>query len=540
MRRPGLAALALFAATAAIAAALPAGAGDLGRIDFPTSGRADARERFVRGALLLHSFEFEDAAEEFREAQKLEPGFAMAYWGEAMTCNHPLWMERDAEAARKILQRLAPTAPERLAKAPTRREKLYLEAVETLYDKGDKAERDRVYAEAMRRLHEEFPDDENAAAFYALSLLGACEGKRDVAAYMKGAAVAEEVFAKNPLHPGAVHYLIHSYDDPVHAPLGMRAARVYAKIAPAAGHALHMPSHIFFASGMWEEAAASNEAAWKASLDRADRKKLGADHHNYHSMFWLEYAYLQLGRYADARRVLAAMEEDAGKSGSDRAKSHRAMMRAAYVVETRRFNSDIVRSLSKEDGGRGVALFADGLAAIGAGEPDRAGKAAASIGKEPAGDHHGEAAQPYAMGRPSAASSDAIMKKELEALIASASGDKEHALALAKEAAEAEDAMTFEYGPPAVAKPAHELFGELLLSAGRAGDAVKEFELSLAHAPERALSLLGLARAAAKSGDSAASEEAYRRLASVWRQADKDLPELAEVRKTPAPVAATR
>src|SRR6185503_8841730 len=169
-----------------------------------------------------------------------------------------------------------------------------------------------------------------------------------------------------------------------------------------------------------------------------------------------------------------------------------------YVVETRRFNSDIVRSLSKEDGGRGVALFADGLAAIGAGEPDRAGKAAASIGKEPAGDHHGEAAQPYAMGRPSAASSDAIMKKELEALIASASGDKEHALALAKEAAEAEDAMTFEYGPPAVAKPAHELFGELLLSAGRAGDAVKEFELSLAHAPERALSLLGLARAAAK------------------------------------------
>ena len=109
---------------------------------------------------------------------------------------------------------------------------------------------------------------------YALAILGTCEGKRDYPTYMKAAAIAEEVFAKNPLHPGAVHYLIHSYDDPVHAPLGMRAARVYAKIAPAAGHALHMPSHIFFASGMWEEAAASNEAAWKASLDRADRKKL--------------------------------------------------------------------------------------------------------------------------------------------------------------------------------------------------------------------------------------------------------------------------
>ncbi len=201
----------------------------------------------------------------------------MAYWGEAMTFNHPLWMEQDAGAARKALEKLAPTPEARLAKAPTEREKMYLSAVEALYGKGDKAANDKDYAEAMRRLHEKFPEDENAAAFYSLALLGTCEGKRDYPTYMKAAAVAEEVFAKNPLHPGAVHYLIHSYDDPVHAPLGMRAARVYAKIAPAAGHALHMPSHIFFASGMWEEAAASNEAAWKASLDRADRKKLGPD-----------------------------------------------------------------------------------------------------------------------------------------------------------------------------------------------------------------------------------------------------------------------
>src|SRR6202162_6335476 len=295
--------------------------GDLGRIDFATSGSSQAREHFLRGVLLLHSFEFGDAAEEFRQAQKIEPGFAMAYWGEAMTFNHPLWMEKDNEAARKALDRLAATAPDRRAKAPTEREKMYLDAVEALYGKGtgDKTEDDRAYAGAMRRLHETFPEDQGAAAFSA----------------------------KNPLHPGAVHYLIHSYDDPVHAPLGMRAARVYAKIAPAAGHALHMPSHIFFASGMWEEATASNEAAWKASLDRAERKSLGPDEHNYHALFWLEYSYLQMGRYADARRVLSTMEEDAKKSGSDRAKSHRAMMRAAYVVETRRFDGDVVRALSE-------------------------------------------------------------------------------------------------------------------------------------------------------------------------------------------------
>lgn len=510
--------------------------GDLGRIDFRTSGSPGAQRHFVRGALLLHSFEFGDAAEEFRQAQKIEPGFAMAYWGEAMTFNHPLWMEKDNEAARKALDRLAATAPDRRAKAPTEREKMYLDAVEALYGTGDKAVDDRAYAEAMRRLHEKFPEDQDAAAFSALSLLGTCEGKRDVAVYMKGAAIAEEVFAKNPLHPGAVHYLIHSYDDPVHAPLGMRAARVYARIAPAAGHALHMPSHIFFASGMWEEATASNEAAWKASLDRAERKSLGPDEHNYHALFWLEYSYLQMGRYADARRVLSTMEEDAKKSGSDRAKSHRAMMRAAWVVETRRFDGDVVRALS-EDGERGVALFAEGFAAAAKADRDRIGKALAAIGKEPAGGHHG-GSPGYAMGRASGAGADAIMKKELEALLASLGGDRDRGLAPAKEAAAAEDAMSFEFGPPSVVKPAHELLGEMLLNAGDVGEARAEFERSLAHAPERALSLLGLARAASKAGDRAAAEDAYRRLAAVWRRADPDLPELAEARRSPAPVAA--
>ncbi len=519
-----------------LSGAVSAATEDLGRIDFPTSGSAEAQKRFLRGALLLHSFEFDDAAEEFREARKIEPGFAMACWGEAMTFNHPLWMEQDAESARKALDRLAPSSEARLAKAPTEREKMYLSAVETLYGKGDKAENDRAYAEAMRRVHEKFPEDENAAAFYALALLGATEGKRDFPTYMKAAAIAEEVFAKNPLHPGAVHYLIHSYDDPIHAPLGMRAARVYAKIAPAAGHALHMPSHIFFASGMWEEAAASNEAAWKASLDRAARKSLGPDDHNYHALFWLEYAYLQMGRYGDARKTLAAMEEDAKRSGSGRARSHRAMMRAAYVAETRRFDADVVRALSEDDE-RGVALFAEGFAALAKGNREPAEKALAAIGKEPAGSHHG-ASSTYAMGRASGAGTDSVMTKELEALLASSKGDKERALALAREAAAAEDAMTFEVGPPVVVKPPHELLGEMLLKLGDAAEARVEFERSLARTPERAMSLLGLARAAAKSGDRAAAEDAYKRLAVVWRRADADLPELAEARGSAMPLAA--
>jgi tetratricopeptide (TPR) repeat protein len=473
-----------------LAGILAARQGDLGRIDFPTSAPAEAQKHFLRGALLLHSFEYDDAAEEFREAQKIAPGFAMAYWGKAMTYNHPLWMEQDSAAARKVLGRLAQTSEARLAKAPTQREKMYLEAVESLYGPGDKATNDRAYAEAMRRLHEKFPEDENAAAFYALALLGTCEGQRDTATYMKAAAVAEEVFAKNPLHPGAVHYLIHSYDDPIHAPLGMRAARVYAKIAPAAGHALHMPSHIFFASGMWEEAAASNTAAWRASLDRAARKKLGPDDHNYHALFWLEYTDLQMGRYAEARHALRAMENDAAKSGSDRAKSHLAMMRAAWVVETRRFDDDVARALAGED--RGVALFAQGLAASAKGDQNRLEKAAAAVGGKTPPGHTGGSM--YRMGQASGASADAVMKKELEALLASLEKNGSRALTLAKEAADAEDSMSFEFGPPADVKPAHELYGELLAAAGKPAEARAEFERSLTRAPNRALSLLGLAR----------------------------------------------
>ncbi|MGZ6988473.1 MAG: hypothetical protein ACXVH0_05900, partial [Thermoanaerobaculia bacterium] len=447
---------------------LVAQSSDLGRIDFPTSGPAEAQKHFLRGALLLHSFEFDDAADEFRAAQKIEPGFAMAYWGEAMTYNHPLWMERDRDAAVAALQRLAPTPEARRAKAPTEREKEDLDAVETLYAEGEKADRDGAYAEAMKRLHEKYPEDLDAASLYALSLLGTTEGKRDIPTYMRAAGIAEEVFAKNPLHPGAVHYLIHCYDDPVHAPLGMRVARVYAKIAPAAGHALHMPSHIFFASGMWEEAAASNAAAWKASLDRAQRKSLGSGEHNFHALLWLEYANLELGRYADARRALALIEKDAAESKSTRARSHLAMMRAAYLVETRQWDGDAA-GLSVETDDlpqKGLTLFVEGSRSLERKDRAAAERALAdlqAVAKANAEGTHSSTGMSYMMHRSSGA--DTVMAKELEAKILFAKGETDRAVALAREAASAEDKLNFEFGPPVVVKPAHELAGEMLLEA---------------------------------------------------------------------------
>ncbi|PYQ63020.1 MAG: hypothetical protein DMF53_11485, partial [Acidobacteria bacterium] len=214
----------------------------VGEVSFANSGSPAAQASFLRGLALLHNFEYEDAAAEFHKAQAIDPGFAMAYWGEAMTYTHPVWMQQNAAAARAALGRLGATPEARLAKAKTERERDYLRAVEILYGDGTKEERDFRYADAMAALHQRYPDDVDATAFYALSLLGTAHQGRDFAVYMKSAALLEEVFPTHQHHPGVLHYLIHSYDDPIHAPLGLRAARLYGTVAPNAGHALHMTS----------------------------------------------------------------------------------------------------------------------------------------------------------------------------------------------------------------------------------------------------------------------------------------------------------
>ena len=265
---------------------------ELGSIDFPTSGSATAQPLFIKGVLLMHSFEYDDAREAFVEAQKADPAFAMAYWGEAMTFNHPVWQRTSPELARAALNKLAPTAEARRTRAQTEKEKDWLGAVERLYAASDaatppragKLARDLSYADAMRRMHEKYPGDDEVRSFYALALLGTSHGGRDVSIYMRAAALVEQVYAKNPNHPGAAHYLIHAYDDPVHAPLGLRFADAYSKIAPAASHALHMPSHIYVAMGMWDESAAINERSVKAADARRDEKKLDVDARGFHAL----------------------------------------------------------------------------------------------------------------------------------------------------------------------------------------------------------------------------------------------------------------
>ncbi len=486
---------------------VPVHAQELGHTRFENSGAPEAQEAFLRGLLLLHSFEYEDAREAFVEARGIDPDFAIAYWGEAMGYNHPVWQTQETEQARAVMESLAPTLEQRLAKAPSLREKDYLRAADVLFfSHEDKKERDLAYATAMQELYEAYPEDLDAAALYALSILGTSHDGRDFAKYMRAAAIAEGVFAKNPRHPGAAHYLIHSYDDPIHAPLGLRAAFVYADIAPAASHALHMPSHIFVAMGMWDRVVASNQASFAAADARVERKALGVGDRAFHALRWLAYGQLQQGRLKDAMETLHAIQKDVERSdGSSTIRRHLVVTRAAYVIESEEWSGEAagieVDTMGLGSETEATDVFVVGLSAFKRGKMEKArqgfSRLMALADKEP--------------NRPVLA----ILRDELKALLLVDEGREEDALALLREAAEMESNMAFDFGPPSPVKPSHELLGEVLLSMGHAAEAQAAFSSALGRAPKRARSLIGLAAAAAQAGDTVVALRAENTLQEI-------------------------
>jgi tetratricopeptide (TPR) repeat protein len=481
-----------------------------GHVEFANSGAPTAQADLLDGLALLHDFEYDSAAAAFRRSESADPDFAMAYWGEAMTFNHPVWMQQDLKSARAALNRLARSSAMRRSKAQTDREKAYLDAIEILYGEGTKEDRDIRYEDAMAKLHARYPEDVDAAAFYALSILGSAHGGRDVATYMRSAAVLEEAWISHREHPGVVHYLIHSYDDPLHAPLGLRAARLYAKIAPDAAHAQHMTSHIFLALGMWTATVDANVAAIAA----VNRRSLAAGQKPYgcgHYPSWLGYAYLQLGDVESARSSLAAcraameaalpmghaahsMDPDDSVTGSF------ANMRLRYLLETGDWSGEVASWTMPANAGPGARLdfaFARAL---------------------------GEIAQ-----RHIAAARDAIVELETlsnsvvvletkrsdpdptnrvrpEILLAEANGlmaEQENHLAgaekLLRQAVALEATLPIAFGPPTIDQPTHELLGAFLLRHGQPTEARAEFEKALAAAPGRRLAEKGLQAASAGS-----------------------------------------
>jgi tetratricopeptide (TPR) repeat protein len=276
----------------------------LGHVHVDISCASAVGAKFDRALALLHNFWYRRALEGFQQVSNVDPECAIAYWGAAMTYNHPFWdapSSADETAAWGLVQKgLA-------AKKMSPREKLYLNAVAALFKDagaGPKAARDEGYRDAMAAAYASFPDDETKL-FYGLAILGAIkEGTKGFERQTQAAKLFEEVYARSPDHPGVLHYLIHVYDDPAHAEEGLEAARKYAKVAAAVPHALHMPSHMFTRLGYWDESAATNEKAWQISESDVKRAGESGSLRDFHSLNYLEYAYLQLGRYRDARRTL--------------------------------------------------------------------------------------------------------------------------------------------------------------------------------------------------------------------------------------------
>lgn len=470
---------------------------DLGEISFPTSGSAEAQKHFIEGVLLLHSFEYGRARRAFQEASRIAPNFALAYWGEAMTFDHPIWPENDRTAALSSLAKLGATAAERRAKAGTEREKMYLDAVERLYGDGDDPKRAAAYSEAMAELTRRFPDDLEARSFYALSILGLTRTTRSTENYMRAAATAETIYEKNPKHPGALHYLIHAYDDPVHAPLGIRAARLYGTVARSASHAQHMPSHIFFALGMWEDSIVSNTASMKTARDEGGG--------GYHPLHWLEHGLLQLGRTDDALKALATIEDDNTRISTPYARNHLAMCRATMLVETQGKAPASVMETIDSTGISTQNAFAGhdmamGLEYVLRQDITSARRMLDSIRSRSAAMKQSRSTNSAAVGRyTSVAESDidtvGVMEQILEAAIEFSSGDRDNGIRKAIAAGEAEDKLVFEYGPPAIVKPAWEMIGETLLTAGKKAEAADAFRRVLKRYPNRRLSNEGLKNA---------------------------------------------
>jgi hypothetical protein len=487
---------------------------------------------------LLHSFAYEQAEDAFRQIAAVDPSCAMAYWGVAMSLFHPIWAAGNPTAA--------PT-PAQLAKgseavdkaralgARSERERDYVEAVGAYY--RDAAQRDHAaravsFADAMEKLAARHPDDPEATIFYALALLGtASPTDKTYAVQKKAAELLNGILPKAPEHPGVAHYLIHSLDYPSLAELALPAARAYAKIAPSAAHALHMPSHIFTRLALWDESIESNLASAECARRLVAQAHPGATAFNeLHALDYLEYAYLQTGQDVEAKDVLERIGRVEALDEPQFAAAYAlAAVPARYALERRdwaaaaalephptsfpwaRFpHAEALVQFAKAIGGaRGGALPAARAALA----------RLAAIQKELADRKDG-----YWAGQVE------IQRLSAEAWIAQAEGRKAQAVASLRSAADQEDATEKHPVTPGSVLPAREMLGDLLLEQGQAKAAFTAFETSLQTAPGRFNSALGAARAARKNGGADTARYYYGRLVTLCAKADGNRKEVAEAR----------
>jgi hypothetical protein len=499
----------------------------LGSVHFSVSCAPAVQVDFERAVAILHSFWYEEAEKAFATITTKDPGCAMGYWGIAMSVYYPLWQPPSPA----MLQKGAAALEKTRGLTATPREKDYIAAIESYYrdaDKIDHRTRAVAYEKAMAQLHVRYPDDREAAVFYALALNAtAAPTDKTYANQLKAGAILEKVYAEQPNHPGVAHYIIHSYDYPPLAARGLAAARGYAKIAPSVPHAQHMPAHIFTRLGLWQESIDSNRAS--ANAGKAYYARLGKDtvwDQTLHALDYIVYAYLQTGQDRQAGMVLEELNTmQRAEPESFVAAYAYAAIPARVALEQRRWSEAAVLSPASTTfpwdrfaWAEAITSFARAVGAARSGDPAQARAEAQKL--------EGYRATLMAANQTYWAEQVDIQQRAAAAWAARAEGKNDEALKLMRAAADLEGSTEKHPVTPAPVLPARELLGEMLLELNQPGQALVEFQASVAREPNRLNGLFGAARAAELSGNTALARTLYTQLVALCARADGGRPEL--------------
>src|SRR5580698_10255365 len=499
----------------------------LGTVHFPVSCAASVQKPFQRGVALLHSFWYEEAEQEFIDIGKDDPHCVMVHWGIAMSIWHQLWNNPEGKVLARGLGECKTAANAKELVTP--REDGYIDAICAFYSHSETMDHDaraKAYSDAMKKVYEANPGDHEAAAFYALSLL-ASEPHEDATFgnRKQAAAILEKLFAIEPDHPGVAHYMIHSYDKPQLAQLGIPAARRYAAVAPAAPHALHMPSHIFARVGLWQDDINSNLASIAATRKMA-AMGMGGEGHQFHAMDFLFYAYMQSGRDSDAKalieeiRAMPDKKDDMYGTGFDPHAAALAHITALYPIEMHDWQAAATLPPTEVQGTAedSTIYWARAIGSAHLRKPDDVRKDLAaidSIHKKLAG---------WKSGFAGAVEDD---RKEAEAWLAFAEGKDDDAVEAMRPIADKEDSLGNE--PQGI--PAREMIADMLLEAKRPQQALAEYQTDLKLNPNRFDGLYGAARAAAAAGKQSDAAEYYALLLKVCDGSNSTRPELSRARE---------
>jgi tetratricopeptide (TPR) repeat protein len=521
MIRTRLTTIAVVAMAAAFAqSALAAAPEALGKVHFETSCKPDAQQLFDQAMLYQHSFWYRASQKSFEDALKADPECAITYWGIALSL---LYNPHAAPPVKNLAEGAAALEKGRALGAKTQRERDYIDALGAMYadyDKVDHRTRVLAYLKAMEQLAQRYPDDDEAQIHYALALnVAASPADKTYSNQLKGAAILEKIWTRQPEHPGIAHYLIHLYDTPALAEKGLTAARRYAKVAPAAAHALHMPSHIFTRLGYWQESIASNIEAARVA------KEAGDFHEQLHSMDYLVYAYLQLGQDGKAKAVVDDMTKVAGFTETFMAGPYAlAVSPARYLVERGDWKAaaELQVRPSPLANVQAITYFARALGAARSGNPEAAKIDVAKLAE--LRDKLRDAKDAYWSQQVD------IQRQVATAWVLYAEGKRDDALNVMSAAADAEDSTEKHPVTPGVPKPARELYGVMLLDSGNAKEALTAFEATLKKEPNRLGAYAGAASSAEKAGDKDKARDYYEKIIAIADGADDSRTEIADAR----------